>query len=233
MESFSPSISVTFILTTFLCVGILFQAIKRTVLQTTPAKIVVFTIGFWLIFTAILAKGEFFEDTASFPPRIALIGIIPSVIFIVFLFVAYRSSFIEKLPLRTLTALHIIRIPVEIVLLWLFQSGSVPRSMTFEGNNFDILSGITAPIICFIAFRGKKVNRPVLIVWNLLALGLLVNIVVSAIISFPSPMQQLSLDQPNTAIMYFPLVWLPTVVVPIVLFSHLASLWKLFTGKTA
>ena len=233
MESFSPAISVTFILTTFLCVGILFQAIKQTVLHTTPAKIVVFTIGFWLIFTAILAKGGFFEDTASVPPRIALLGIIPALFFIALLFAAYRSTFIEKLPLRTLTILHIIRIPVEIVLLWLFQSGFVPRSMTFEGNNFDILTGITAPLIYFIAFRAKKVNRPVLIVWNLLALGLLVNVFATAILSFPSPMQQLSLDQPNTAIMYFPLVWLPTVVVPIVLFSHFASLWKLFTGKTA
>lgn len=233
MDSFSPSISVTFILTTFLCVGILFQAIKRTVLQTIPAKIVVFAIGFWLIFTAILAKGEFFQDTSSFPPRIALLGIIPAVVFIGFLFVAYGSSFIEKLPLKTLTILHIIRIPVEIVLLWLFQSGFVPRSMTFEGNNFDILSGITAPLIYFFAFRDGKMNRPVLVVWNLLALGLLANIVVTGMLSFPSPMQQLSFDQPNTAIMYFPLVWLPTIIVPIVLFGHLTSLWQLFTRKAS
>ena len=33
------------------------------------------------------------------------------------------------------------------------------------------------------------------------------------------------------AVLYFPFIWLPSVVVPIVLFSHLASLWKLATGK--
>ena len=103
--------------------------------------------------------------------------------------------------------------------------------MTFEGANFDILSGITAPIICLIAFRNNSASRPLLIVWNLLALGLLANIVVTAVLAFPSPMQQIAFDQPNRAIMYFPLIWLPAVVVPIVLFSHLASIWKLATGR--
>lgn len=233
MESFSPAISITFILTTFLCVGILFRAIKRSVLHTLGAKIVVFAIGFWLIFTTILARAGFFLDATGVPPRIALFGIIPAFAFITFLFIAFRSSFIEKLPLRTLTILHIVRIPVEVVLLWLFQSNFVPRSMTFEGNNFDILAGISAPIVYIVAFRAKKVSRPILIVWNVIALGLLANVVVTALLSFPSPMQQLAFDQPNTAIMYFPLIWLPTLVVPIVLFCHLASLFKLLTAKTS
>lgn len=60
------------------------------------------------------------------------------------------------------------------------------------------------------------------------ALGLLINIVIRALLSFPSPMQQLAFDQPNRAIIYFPFIWLPTVVVPIILFSHLASIWQLF-----
>ena len=48
-----------------------------------------------------------------------------------------------------------------------------------------------------------------------------------ALRSFPSPLQSMAFDQPNRAIMYFPFVWLPSIVVPIVLFSHIASLLKL------
>ena len=40
-----------------------------------------------------------------------------------------------------------------------------------------ILSGITAPIVYFLAFRKGGVNRWLLIVWNVVALGLLSNIV--------------------------------------------------------
>jgi hypothetical protein len=100
--------------------------------------------------------------------------------------------------------------------------------MTFEGRNFDILSGITAPIIFWLAFRKGKIKRPLLIIWNIFALILLFNIVTHAILSFPFPFQQMAFDQPNRGVLYFPFIWLPTVVVPVVLFAHLISLWKLF-----
>ncbi|MBK7935390.1 MAG: hypothetical protein IPK01_18340 [Acidobacteria bacterium] len=231
MESFPPYISIAFMLTTFMCVGILFYAIKTSVLNTAAAKITVFCIGFWLLFTAILARGGFYEFTGSFPPRVVLFGVLPANLFILSLFLFARLSFIENLPLRTLTFLHIVRIPVEIVLLWLFQTKYIPQVMTFDGINFDIISGITAPIVCLIAFRKGSINRPLLIVWNICALVLLAIIVITAVLAFPSQMQQIAFDQPNRAIMFFPLIWLPTVIVPIVLFSHLASLWKLILRR--
>ena len=43
--------------------------------------------------------------------------------------------------LRILTLLHIVRVPVEIVLYWLFISKAIPGLMTFNGRNFDILAG--------------------------------------------------------------------------------------------
>ena len=131
------------------------------------------------------------------------------------------------MPLKILTILHVVRIPVEIALFWLYQAKQIPQSMTFENGNFDILSGISAPIIYFFAFRNGKTNRFLLIAWNITALLLLLNIVVTAVAAFPSPMQQTAFEQPNRAVMYFPYVWLPSIIVPIVLFSHLAGLWKL------
>jgi hypothetical protein len=135
--------------------------------------------------------------------------------------------------LRTLTALHIIRVPVELTLLWLFQAGLEPQAMTFEGSNFDILSGLTAPIVAWLAFRGGRANRTILIVWNLAALGLLANIVIVAMLSVPSPIQRFGFDHPNVGVSYVPFIWLPAIIVPLVLFSHLAALWKLFRGQTS
>jgi hypothetical protein len=142
-------------------------------------------------------------------------------------FVFFRKEFIEVLPIKYLTLIHIVRIPVELVLLWLYQAGLEPRLMTFEGWNFDILSGLTAPVVYYFAFSSGKTNRPLLIVWNIFALGLLINVVTIAVLTSRSPMQKLSLDQPNIGVTYFPFIWLPTIIVPIVLFSHLTSLWKL------
>lgn len=232
IENLPWYISITFILTTFITVGFFLYAVKQTVFETTAAKIFSFLIAFWLIFQTILSVGGFYLVTDAVPPRLMLTGILPAFLTIILYFIFARKTFVEKLPLKTSTLLHIIRVPVEIVLFWLFQEKLVPELMTFEGRNFDILSGLTAPIVYWLAFRNGKINRPLLIVWNILALGLLINIVTNAILSFPFPFQQFAFDQPNRALLYFPYIWLPTVVVPIVLFSHLISLWQLFFSRT-
>lgn len=134
----------------------------------------------------------------------------------------------DGLDIKTLTLLHIVRIPVEIVLFWLFVHNTVPELMTFEGRNFDIFSGITAPIVFYFGFVKKRLNKKVLLAWNVICLGLLINIVTNAILSAPFPFQQFAFDQPNTAVLYFPFNWLPACVVPLVLFSHLVAIrWTL------
>jgi hypothetical protein len=104
--------------------------------------------------------------------------------------------------------------------------------MTFEGRNFDILSGLTAPLVAWLALRGDKVNRLLLIVWNLLAFGLLLNIMANAILSLETPFQQFAFEQLNRGVLYFPFIWLPAIIVPIVFVSHVISLWQLLKQKT-
>ncbi|MEP6677579.1 MAG: hypothetical protein ABJA78_20630, partial [Ferruginibacter sp.] len=133
--------------------------------------------------------------------------------------------FIDSLSIKRLLLLHSLRIFVETVLLLLYIHKVVPQIMTFEGRNLDILSGISALIIFFL-FK-KANNRLFLLIWNFAGLALLINIVVIAILSAPFPFQQFGFDQPNIAILNFPFVWLPSVVVPLVLLSHLAAIRQL------
>lgn len=228
LENLPSYVSIVFILTTFLTVGFLFRAIKATVIDTIPAQILIFLISFWIFCPAILAIYGFYQFTETFPPRIFAFGALPAILVAIIYIIFFRKNFVAKLPLKTLTLLHIIRIPVEIVLLWLFQNSLIPQEMTFEGRNFDILSGITAPIVYFFAFRNNQTNRTLLIIWNILSLILLINIVTTAILAFPSPMQSIALSQPNRAVMFFPYIWLPALIVPIVFFSHLAAFVQLF-----
>ncbi len=231
IENLPGFITIAFIFTTFLTIGFLFYAIRQTAIQTAPAKILIALISFWLFFTGSAGMSGFYTNSTSIPPRVFILGVFPSIILIFVYFVFFRKDFLEKLPLKTLTLLSIVRIPVELVIYWLFQNKQMPEIMTFSGTNFDILSGITAPIIFWLAFRSNEINRTLLIVWNIFALLLLINIVTTAALALPSPMQQIAFEQPNRAVMYFPFIWLPSIVVPIVLFSHLVSLWKLITNK--
>nr|MDQ3101968.1 hypothetical protein [Bacteroidota bacterium] len=145
------------------------------------------------------------------------------------LFFGGGKEWLKSMDLRKLTLLHIVRVPVEIGLHGLYAEGSLPQIMTFEGRNFDIFSGLTAPIIALIAFRHQSTNRPLLMGWNILCLLLLLNIVFHGILSAPTPFQQFGFEQPNVALLYFPFEWLPAVIVPIVLLAHVSAIYQLVT----
>jgi hypothetical protein len=230
IEGLPVYIPVVFILTTLFTVGVFAYVILRTGLDSIAGKLLLGFVLIWLVIQAILAYNGFFQNFNALPPRTFAFGALPFVL-LTFIYLLFFRRFLAELPLTVLTWLHVIRIPVEIVLLLLFQNKLVPVEMTFEGRNFDILAGITAPIVFFLAFRNGKVNRPLLIGWNIAALLSLINIVTIAVLAFPSPFQRVGFTQPNIGVTYFPYVWLPSVIVPIVFFCHAASLWRLFAGE--
>lgn len=140
-------------------------------------------------------------------------------------------EFIAKMPITTLTYVHIIRVPVEIVLWWLFINGVVAELMTFQGLNYDILSGISAPFAGLFLVGMKSKSKFAAVIWNLITLALLVNIVFRAIQATPYFYDVALYDQPNIAVFYFPYILLPLFIVPTVFFCHFASLYKLIFTK--
>lgn len=190
------------------------------------SKSTLILICVWLAVQAIIGISGFYQVN-TIPPRFIFM-VLPPVLFVVYLFLSKKGrEYIDSLDLGTLTLLHIVRIPVEIVLFWLFLHKAVPELMTFEGRNFDILSGVTAIFIYYFGFIKKQLSNIVILMWNFICLALLINIVVNAALSVPSPIQQFAFDQPNIGILYFPFNWLPSFIVPVVLFAHLAAIRQL------
>jgi len=194
----------------------------------TKSKTFLFVIIGWTILQSILGLSGIYQDTQAMPPRLMLFGIFPTLVFIAAIFLKAKGrKFIDNINLQTLAYFHSIRIPVEIVLTLLFHQGVMSVYTTFEGTNFDLFSGITAPIVGYLAFRTTNVNKKLLLFWNIICLLLLLNVVITAVLGFPSPFQKLAFDQPNIAVLYFPFNLLPSVVVPTVLFGHLAAIRRL------
>jgi len=214
-------ISIVFALTTFLSVFLFYKA-------TNDSNKTLGIIIAYMILQAIFAFSGFYQVTDVLPPRILVLGVLPTILTMFILFLTSKGrAFIDSLNPKILTILHTIRIPVEFVLLWLFLSGAIPQIMTFEGQNFDIIAGLTAPFIYYFGFVKQRLGKTTLLIWNFLMLALLLNIVITATLCAPLPFQQFALNQPNIAIFYFPFVWLPTIVVPIVMFSHFATIRQL------
>ena len=210
-------VSVVFMATTLLTLILLNRALNQ-------GKITGWVFTFWLLLTGGLALSDWLINTSALPPRPLLLIAIP-VIVISYLFSRPKGKFfLSTLDAEKLTWIHVVRVPVELVLYWLAIYKQIPVLMTFEGRNFDIAAGLTAPLIIYFGLRKKMLSDKVIILWNALSLLLLLNIVINAIISIPSPIQQQAFDQPNIGVLYFPFAWLPAFVVPAVLFAHLATL---------
>ena len=217
MENLPFYIGLVFTLSTFLALYFMYKASN----QSKLALIILFT---WMVFQMGVALSEFYLDKNTVPPRFLLM-VLPPMAFIIFLFNTKKGkAYIDSLNPTYVYLLHIVRIPVELVLFWLAIEKVIPELMTFEGRNFDIISGITAPIIYYLGYHKKALSNKFVLIWNFLCLGLLVNIVINAVLSAPFAFQQFAFEQPNIAVLYFPFNWLPSLVVPMVLFAHLASI---------
>ncbi|HEY2649299.1 MAG TPA: hypothetical protein VGI38_08885 [Puia sp.] len=217
MENLKLFSAIFFILTLLLAIW-MFRSASGKSPKVFPAILI------WILLQGILGVAGFYQHTQRIPPPVLLL-LIPPVLFILISFVTEKGRhFIDLLNPGMLTILHIVRIPVEIILYTLFLEKQVPVIMTFAGGNYDIISGLTAPVVYYFGFVKKSMSRGLLIGWNIICLGLLMNIVVRAILSAPSPFQQIALSQPNIAILHFPYIWLPSFIVPLVLFSHLINI---------
>ena len=186
----------------------------------------------WILIQSILGFCGFYQNINMTPPRIMLFGLLPILLIFASTFFSLNGKkFIDSIDLKLLTYCHTIRIPIEIILTLLYHKGLMSVLVTFEGTNFDILSGISAPIIVFFIFRKNTVHHRALLLWNFVCLILLLNVIVTAVLSTPSPMQLLSLAQPNVAILTFPFNLLPSFIAPLMLYAHLIAIRKILIKK--
>ena len=87
------------------------------------------------------------------------------------------------LPLTALVGFQAFRLPLELVLHAWGEQGTIPISMTWRGQNWDILTGL----IALATFPFAARSRTLAWVVNLVGAGLLLNVMRVAVMSSPLP----------------------------------------------
>lgn len=186
------------------------------------ARHVTMAIGAWMVLTAGLAVTGVLSRADLRPPPMALL-----IAGVVVLSVAIGVSplggrLAHDVPLPTLVALQMFRLPLELVMHRAATLGIMPNELSFTGYNLDIVTG-TGAVVLFIALRLRpRLPRAFVWAWNLWGLWCLAVIVVIAVTT--APMVRAFGDDPrhiNTWVLFFPYVWLPAVLVPIAIAGHL------------
>ena len=141
IDSLPFYVTVVFVLTTLLTVGFLLRSFGSIRPPGLASKLLTFIIPFWMLLTGVLALGGFYQQFQVVPPLVITCAVLPANLLIIVYFIFFRKTFIERLSLRSLTLLHFVRLPVELVLLWLFQWGFVPQIMLMKtkiGNAYRV-----------------------------------------------------------------------------------------------
>ncbi|WP_020570732.1 hypothetical protein [Neolewinella persica] len=219
MSAFFSPLAIAFLGTTILAIYFFARA------HRTPRKVAFVLLGYSIVQYIVGATG-FYEYTESLPPHF-LLNILPTLIAIFWLFFSKEGNeLLAGFDRTELMWVHFVRVPVELVLYGLFIAGQIPEIMTFAGNNFDIVMGLTAPAIIYFGYGKKWITPGLIRIWHIVGLVLLFNIIITAILSAPFPFQQFGFEQPNVGILQAPFNLLAAVVAPLVLVAHFIGLGR-------
>jgi hypothetical protein len=190
---------------------------------------VLYAIIGWTVLISVLSLSGFLNNFSSFPPRIIIVLVVPLMTLIAITMSPVTREILAHIPAKNIVRLQVFRVFVEILLWMLVVQNLLPVQMSFEGRNFDVISGLTAPFAAYFLVN----NRVALIAWNFLTLGLLINILAIAMLSMPTPFRLFMNEPSNTIVTIFPYVWLPGLLVPIAYGLSFLSLRQISKAKNA
>jgi len=174
----------------------------------------------WLAVTGVAGWLGLVRDFHRLPPKMFVLLLVAVVLTVATALSRIGLRLVGEAGIVWLVGVQAFRIAVEIFLDWAHRVDLVPVQMTFEGRNWDVFSGVSAAGIAWLAAK-KRAPRWLILLWNCVGLALLLNIVVIAILSMPTPLRRFHNEPANSFIAYFPYIWLPAFLVQVALFGHL------------
>jgi hypothetical protein len=121
-----------------------------------------------------------------------------------------------QVPVAALVAFQAFRLPLELVLHRWALEGTIPLTMTWTGDNWDIVSGIVALVAAPFAHRHRVVA------WgaNVVGIILLLNVIRVALLSSPLPFAWM-VTPPLLLALHLPYAWIGPVCVGGALAGHI------------
>jgi hypothetical protein len=174
----------------------------------------------WLSYVGLMSYSGVLRNPALRPPGIVYI-LLPVFLYIVI--GPLRSRAVVSIPISFLLFVQAFRIVVELFLHQLWRNGVVPKMLTFEGANFDILVGLSAPLAAWISTRGRR-GLQLALVWSWLGLLCLANTAARFVFTTPGPLHLLHTEIPNLAPGTFPYTFIPGLFAPLAVILHILAI---------
>jgi glucan phosphoethanolaminetransferase (alkaline phosphatase superfamily) len=142
------------------------------------------------------------------------------------------DTLVHAMSLKTLVALQIFRLPLELLMLRAAYLGIMPIEFSMRGYNLDVLTGAGAVLILTYCAYTRILPLRTIWLWNVLGIVCLLVIAVLAALTSPN-LHAFGRDAQhiNSWVLYFPYSMLPTLLVTYAAFGHVLLSRKLLTQK--
>jgi hypothetical protein len=191
-------------------------------------------IGFlalWLAYITVISFTGIL-NSASLPPRIPLLLVLPTFLFVGYFFLSARyKPLIAAMPAGWLVYMQSFRVIVELLLWSLWRQGVLPRSVTFDGYNYEIVIGASALLVGYFGFTKKLLSNAIILLWNIVGLISLAIIVLLFMSHIYNP--TIWNDSQNFSLKdfaSFPYTLLAGFLMPLAVFLHIFSIVRTRSG---
>lgn len=220
---------------TTLLLYMLFWQVLLYLLKSNPdlnIKRAMLLYATWIAFICALGQTQFLADFSAVPPRLLIFWLIIFASAILFVRSKTGHMVAMQTPLWILVGFHCFRVLAEWTLYAGYQEGIFPVQMTFEGMNYDIISGLFALVSIPILYRCPN-QKSIAWAFNIVGIALLITITVVATLSAQTPLRYFMNDPPNTAVAYMPHILLPGVLVHAAYTGHFLLTIRLLRSPTS
>jgi hypothetical protein len=170
----------------------------------------------WLGYSGWAAASGLLNHPNAFPPRMLFLLLPMAILLSGMLLRPELSQLTAHVSIAELTALQAFRIGAEAAIYLAVATRQMPEIMSFHHpvwhRNWDIIPAFTALPVAWVIWRGQA-SWLFLVGWHVFGLLCLTNVLIHGILSAPSPIRLLTHETPNVAVVEFPFVWLPAILV--------------------
>jgi hypothetical protein len=212
----------------FVCAAIV-AAVAHALQSRRGALIAAGALSIWLAISAVLAESGFFEALAK--RDLVLVYVLASLGLATGLAASPLGGRIARAtPLHALIGFQVFRLPLELVLHSWYQQGSLPRQMTYSGDNWDIVTGavsLVAALLLRVGFATPRVRRGIAWGAQLIGFVLLLRVMNIALRSTPGPLRTYLDDPPILLAFHAPYTWILPICVAGAFAGHLICFRRL------
>jgi hypothetical protein len=193
---FQHADNLSLILFSIFAVVMAFFCFKAIMLATQWKKWSVIYLGIILLFSIAASSGLMVK---SFIPMGPILFTLVFIFSIAFSLSAAGAEVSKILPITILIGFQGFRFPLELILHHWASIETIPNTMTWTGQNWDIATGILS--LCSIPFIHR--SKQVALVVNSIGFLLLLNVIRVVVLSSPLPFAW-ELANPLRLVVYFP-----------------------------